>query len=360
MRGVRCGFILPTCNATGYPDPLFITIPCDRSAQVCVCLAMFLLVLLPGQINPQYAANLTLYREGPPQLTPDLVNEDTGDALGDAYFVLRGLMLPVECKSKSEMAHFDCDNPEQNSTRNTISQYVVTVDTRYGPCAPACHPFPLCLPPKPIETPSSLSSPHPHSDGSCNADATGVYKCSCGKWPVTTPCGAPVGHDDVASRESHYPPAGSEAWMFWRDNLAAKIGGSWYSTHKPGQCADGSMTACTWRVISTPRQIVAACLETRIAQAIIDYNTSCFDACPQPRNASTSCVVECYYSVLLGPHGGTGRIAPSEGIPLHFIQDAWAKAFASKDAAKGGCPDATASGFSGQWPLSWSSRARTA
>ena len=89
--------------------------------------------------------------------------------LGDAYFVLRGLMLPVECKSKSWMAHFDCDNPEQNSTSNVVSQNIVTVDSRFGPY------------------------------GSCNADKSGQYECDCGKRQA---CGAPVGHVDVASRES--------------------------------------------------------------------------------------------------------------------------------------------------------------
>merc|ERR1712185_18285 len=96
-------------------------------------LAAGALLSVIAQVPPQFATNLTLYREGSPALPLDLINQDTGDVLGDAYFVLRGLMLPVECKSKSWMAHFDCDNPEQNSTSNVVSQNIVTVDSRFGP-----------------------------------------------------------------------------------------------------------------------------------------------------------------------------------------------------------------------------------
>ena len=299
---------------------------------------MFVLLLTAqsAQIDPKYAANLTLYHEGPPELAKlGLVNQDTGDALGDAYFVLRGLMLPVECKSKSSFAHFDCDNPEQNSTKNIISQHIVTVDSRFG------------------------------TYGSCNADSSGAYQCYCG-WHKK--CGAPVGQCDVASRESRYPIPGSEAWMYWRDNLATKVGGNWYSTIDSGRCAtadavESAVTAadgasCTWRLVRTVRQIVAQCLETRIAQAIVAHNQSCFDKCPQPQNASTACVVDCYYSTLLGPRGGSSKITPAEGMPLDLIQDAWTNAFASSDAAKGGCPDAADSASEGPWPLSWSKRAR--
>lgn len=297
---------------------------------------MLSLLSLYGQIDPRHMANVTLYHEGPPAGEKlKLVNQDTGDVRGDAYFVLRGLMLPVECKSKSTFAHFDCDNPEQNSTRNVVSQNIVTVDTRYG------------------------------RYGSCNQDPdTGKYKCFCG-WPHKR-CGAQVGRTDVASREARYPlPPRAEAWMYWRDNLATKVGGDWYSTHDVGQCTDDATEAttdatdaCTWRLTSTVRTIVAQCLETRVAQAVVAYNTSCFAACPQPHNASSACVVDCYFATLLGPRGGSHRITPSEGLPVHLIQDAWTKAFASADPARGGCPDADDPASRAPWPLSWSRRAR--
>tara|TARA_B110001452_G_scaffold51122_1_gene39040 strand:+ start:244 stop:1218 length:975 start_codon:yes stop_codon:yes gene_type:complete len=287
--------------------------------------AMLVLALSLAQIDPQYATNLTLYREGAAAVEKlGLVNQDTGDLRGDAYFVLRGLMLPVECRSSDPSAHFDCDNPEQNSTSNIISQHIVTVDSRFGPY------------------------------GSCNADKSGTYRCTCGSGFKQKPCGAPVGNVEVASREErHTVPPGSLDWKFWRVNLAIKIGGNWYSTHEAGQCSDGREAACTWRVLSTPRQIVAKCLETRIAEAIQAYNASCFSGCPQPHNASTTCVVDCYYSTLLGPTGGTGTISPSDGMPVGLIQAAWDKAFETADPAKGGCPDAYApESARDPWPLS--------
>ena len=284
------------------------------------------------QIDPGHKINLTLYREGSVAAESlGLVNQDTGDLLGDAYFVLRGLMLPVECKSKNPLAHFDCDNPEQNATTNIVSQHVVAVDSRFG------------------------------EYGSCNANKSGVYECFCGDFHSQKPCGPKVGYTDVATRESKHghPRPGSEAWIFWRANLAIKTGGSWYSTTAAGQCAERAAEApCTWRVLTTTRQIVAGCLETRIAQVIQAYSPSCFDACPQPHNASTACVVDCYYMNLLGNKGGRAIIKPSDGMPRSLVEDAWSKAFASADPAQGGCPDAHAPESAGPWPLAWSRRAR--
>jgi len=293
-----------------------------------------------AQIDPRYAINVTVYHEGPPKLEAlHLINQDTGDDLGDAYFVLRGLMLPVECADKkSPFHHFDCENPEQNSTLNVISQNFVTFDSRYGPY------------------------------GSCNVDhETGEYACECStSWHHHQPCGPLVGFADVAKRESRYPiPSTGPDWMYWRDNLATKTGGAWYSTHAPGKCGDSSTggaaaaggSNCTWKILSTPRQILAQCLESRVAEAIIKHDSSCFDKCPQPHNASTACVVECYYLNLLGPHGGSRRIAPTEGLPLQIIQDAWSNAFASTDPEKGGCPEADAPESNRPWPLAWSTRA---
>ena len=225
--------------------------------------------------------------------------------------MLRSLILPVECAG-AFAPKFDCDNPEANSTSNVVSQHTVLVDSRFG------------------------------TYGSCNIK-NGQYSCTCpGEWQ----CGAAVGRDDVKARElGHpHPRSGAPEWEWWRLNLAVKAGGYWYSTTKAGDCSAATASTkggnCTWKLLDTPRRIVAKCLETRVAAALRKQGPSCFSACPQPQNSSSACVVGCYMQTLLGANGGSRLIADGEGAPMQVVNDAWTAAFATSDPAQGGCPDA--------------------
>lgn len=284
-------------------------------------------------VDPRHAVNLTIYHEVQPRFVAvGLVNQDSGDLHGDAYFVLRGLILPVECASSSPFARFDCDNPEQNATSNVIAQHLVTVDSRFGPY------------------------------GSCNVAAHDQYECHCTdaqRKPV--PCGSAVGRVGVIERESEHKPLPSwEAWQWWRLNLAYKTGGHWFSTVSAGQCGHERGpcgTNCTWSLQRTPRIIVAGCLEQRVAQALRAFNPPCYASCADPTNSTAPCVVDCYMQALLGVGGSSRKIDPDkEGMPLHLVTDAWERAFASNDPELGGCPDAPRAPLPSAWPLSWGGR----
>ena len=257
-------------------------------------------------LDPAHAANLTLYHEtaaGAASL--GLVNQDTGDVRGDAYFVLRSLILPVECAGKGPK--FDCGNPEANSTQNVVSRNTVTVDTRFGTYA------------------------------SCTVGSSGYH---CGGSSTS------VGRQDVKARElSHgHPRSGAAPWEWWRLNLAVKMGtplpAYWFSTVAGGDCdaAGADPKTCTWRLVATDRKIVAKCLEQRVTDAVRKVDPGCFSACPQPQNASTACVVTCYMGAILGPTGGTALLQLGQGVDPTLIAEAWEAAFDSAD--RGGCPDA--------------------
>eukprot|EP00662_Eupelagonemidae_sp_cell21_P055925 gene55925-63768_t len=146
------------------------------SSSLMVAAAFLLLVSLvaPGaaQVDPAYAVNVTLYHEYQPRYARlALRDQDSGDLAGDAYFVLRSFLLPVECASGSPAARSDCDNPEQNNTAtNVVSQMRVVADSRWGPY------------------------------GECNV-AGGVYSCVCRDGRARPhPCNASVGRTDVAAR----------------------------------------------------------------------------------------------------------------------------------------------------------------
>ena len=228
----------------------------------------------------------------------------------------------MECASKNPLAGFDCRNPEENgTTTNVVSMNRVAIDNRTG------------------------------TYGSCNVnEKTATYSCSCPGMPRSQ-CNASVGRADVATREMRHQPRGPriEAWQWWRVNLAVKTQGNWYSTIPDGECAPpvpsrpppGALAAtpgpCYWRLEQAVRTIEAGCLLTRVAEAITLYSPGCFQQCPQPSNISSTCVVECFMSVVLGPNGGKGLISPTDGIKPGVLEAAWERAF--HPVASGGCPD---------------------
>ena len=212
---------------------------------------------------PANAVNVTLYHEFAPRWESlGLANQDTGDVRGDAYFVLRSLILPVECAPGANGNRFDCDNEEANSTHNVVTRNTVLVDSSFGTYA------------------------------SCNAGPTG-YSCT----GPTTKTGD-VGRCDVKAREvGHpHPRAGAKAWEWWRLNLAVKMGtpipAYWYSTVAAGDCATAAPgQPCHWKLLATTRRIVAACLGARVFSAVRRHaGEGCFTACPQPQNISSTCV----------------------------------------------------------------------
>jgi hypothetical protein len=274
-----------------------------------------------AQIDPAHKQTLTLYHETQPEFQAlGLKNQDTGDKFGDLYFVLRSVSLPVECLSKNPFAKFDCDNPEQNDTAtNVISQNTVDVDSRFG------------------------------TYGSCNVDEkTKKYSCEC-KLPnmKTVPCNGTVGRTEIYNRE-HAPKGEGEDWQWWRVNLARKMGGSaaggsWFSTTTSGECVSSNTTStgvtgpCYWSLTATTRTIASSCLLSHVGAAVVSYNTTCFDGCPQPKNSSSVCYVECFMGNVLGPGGGKELIDEAAGIPLDVVTKAWSGAFAAP--ASGGCPE---------------------
>ena len=230
----------------------------------------------------------------------------------------------MECASKNPLAGFDCRNPEENgTTTNVVSMNRVEIDNRTG------------------------------IYGSCNVDEkTATYSCSCEGMPHSQ-CNASVGRADVAARETGHRPRGPriEAWQWWRVNLAVKTQGNWYSTTPDGEChvappvpsrgppgpTATTPAPCYWRLAQAVRTIEAGCLLTRVAGAITQYSPGCFQQCPQPSNISSTCVVECFMSVVLGPRGGTALINPTDGIMPEVLAAAWEGAF--RPVGSGGCPD---------------------
>jgi len=67
--------------------------------------------------------NLTVYHVGPDNYT-GIADMNSGDAAGDAFFMLRGVGLPWFCTP------FDCQNAEEFGHRLVVTEFVV--EARHG------------------------------------------------------------------------------------------------------------------------------------------------------------------------------------------------------------------------------------
>jgi hypothetical protein len=83
---------------------------------------------------------LTVYRLTPTNIT-DLVNKDTGDAAGDAFFTLDEYDLPMRCINGSGTEARGCFL----DVRDIYIEFEVAVDGKYGPCECMGAPSGTCM-----------------------------------------------------------------------------------------------------------------------------------------------------------------------------------------------------------------------
>ena len=97
--------------------------------------------------------------------------------------------------------------------------------------------------------------------------------------------------------------------------------------------------------------------QNSLVAAVVQHNSACFNACPQPSNRSAVCWVECLLESIVGnvttTSTSTGTLrgianhrlqskamgGPSGGMTHEQLVQPFHQAFASADPAKGGCPE---------------------
>ena len=254
-------------------------------------------------LDPAHSENITVYHVNPGSYNAAPVNMNTASQAGDAFFDMRSVVLPYECSSNSSRKGSDCTNPEVTATDLVITKLVLTVDKTYGKYG-FCN---VC-----VNGSAGISGSCEGQDGqyvcSCShhgGGGGGGYKCdtffgkkvclpdfsgkshlnqsacaaTCRKTSATetafardvvdiataypprppTPCNGSVGKENITvffgkmgCRE------GQSDWECWRDNVAKKTGGLWYSTTKNGYCGDGTVPApanCTWKVAQEIKRV---------------------------------------------------------------------------------------------------------
>lgn len=290
-------------------------------------LYLFLPMVVGQPQRPPHAVNITVYHVGQKKYMNDLANMNSGDARGDADFMLRAAGLPYLCSPESGVAKYtyDCDDVEQTADDLVISKTIIEADSRWSEYA------------------------------ECNVDShTGKYLCECRDhhshhFHRPRPCNNTVGRIAVVNESGwahEYPDPRdpfTTAYRYFFYNAAQKFGGIWYSTLGQGEC--GSVAEpkanCSWRIVETVKVISKKCQEDHVFGVVQQHGHECFDKCHQPLNRSTGCWTNCVYDTVFGK-GSNHTAYPSSatsGMDTATVIDAWLGPFETSDPDKGGCPN---------------------
>jgi hypothetical protein len=305
-------------------------------------LAFFLLWTLFGHVTGKSASqnfrplnpiNLTLFHVNEANYTT-IDNKNTGDAAGDAEFMIRAAGLAYLCGPDSGEAEYtyDCGDVEQTGSNLVVSKIMVQVSNNFSEYA------------------------------ECNVnDTTHEYECVCEDrsstshhWHRQVPCNNTVGAIAVVNESgwahelpnaSSKEPWETSAYRYYFFNSAQKFGGNWFSTLATGDCTTATQQDnCTWQTIQTVRRISKKCQDDKLFSLVERVGDPCFSRCgSDAHNKSTACWTTCFYDTVFGPNsnrtafpavldGSTGY-----GMNKSTLVNAWLSAFSA--VSEGGCPE---------------------
>ena len=176
----------------------------------------------------------------------------------------------------------------------------------------------------------------------------------CDVWPGSAQCeytcfgwkfGRSVGRQPVCSGDPHkceMAPTPSRAegamkWDFWNFNTAALLGtgvggGEWYSLA-------AKQHGVAWRNATVVKAVNQRCQARALDELVQERGALCFGACPQPRNHSSACWIDCFFATVLGPKADTTLKPPGAqagAIDVHELTTAWERGLSDCPA----CPEA--------------------
>lgn len=269
-----------------------------------------------GVIPREYAENITVYHVNPMNYSYAPINMDTGNSLGDLYFDLRSVDLPIECSNPKTARSSDCKNQEVVSGDLGITRLTIEVDKRYYGEYARCN---ICV----------NGTDH---DGHNNCK-DGEYVCSCGGFVKPSPCDERyVGVSNLSTRYENSSSTSKclEPWSSqidcWRMHVVDSTGGLWFSTLKGGYCDGGS--DCTWRVAGDVKRINKTCSDESIYSNVEAADKSgCFSGCGATRNTTSPCWIKCFYDTVLGPNSDSYKWRPNTGFNKEQLAALWESPF---------------------------------
>lgn len=261
-------------------------------------------------------ATITMYDVLKSSCRGTVANQNFGTPAGDAYFMLKNVMLPYVC-TKCEgsrcrylsPAYFDCSDKEVHAAERVVRKVEVTFSGNYSRYA-------LC------------NAQKDAGDDACPADS---YDCQ--------PSDEVVGREEVAGGTSAAPTPGTRGRYndeadYWNYNTANTLGGYWYSLAG----VNGASPAPSWSA-RTVKSINSRCQQRWLYKRVQEVGADCFNGCASPTNTTSECWIRCFYDTTLGSNSATSA-SPSGGLGGETIAQLWSAGFESEDPSVGGCPPA--------------------
>ena len=113
------------------------------------------------------------------------------------------------------------------------------------------------------------------------------------------------------------------------------LGGFWLSMPAQGECKKPPSTpGCTWRTVTSGKQVNASCATAGVDAAIVANQPSCFANCTDPTDLLSACYNLCFAQALQGNATLGWQPMDRDDVVAPFLA-----AFASEDPEKGGCED---------------------
>ena len=299
-------------------------------------------------IDPVVPANVTLYR-----MTPfgvyDLTDKNTGDAAGDAGFLLSKRNQAAECRLTptlpqcQDLVNFQGDT--EDST-DLILEMHVELDGKFGPyleCNDVNTSDPLgdwaCK--YDGYAPGGSSSPP-----QCTKSNFTPYDSRCFNSDPRVPALKPIRQENVKDLGACCTLANKTKAKYWQmdtdanecslwkvypgglstcnksnilgfkttpqvgqcmcERIFETVGiqrtsaedGVWYSHPRAGECKNGHYvgdgSGCSYRHIKTVSAINASCMYARIDRLVEAQAPACFVKCEQPQNKTSNCYDQCF------------------------------------------------------------------
>ena len=258
-------------------------------------------------------------------------NNDVGDPPGDMYFNTKDKYLPIACLDcqtkpggcKHDSSVFDCTNVESTGALvvRKITVEVNGIGEGYQLCDVWDHSK-KCV--------YSCFDPH-HGHG---APGVGSEKVCGGGTPGIG------GECNMAPTPSKFRHT-TNYYDYWNYNVASLFGntgnGTWFSLVSKDE-------GKYWRNATIVKTINSKC-QARPFDAFVEQTGSeCFNACPQPKNQTSRCWIECFFSTTLGPDADKKIKPPGQqtgAMKVEDLSNAWLEGFTSCPPcpATGPCPD---------------------
>eukprot|EP00935_MAST-01C_sp_MAST-1C-sp1_P000174 g174.t1 len=316
---------------------LFVVFSDDIAYMISMAVILLPAAALATAATPPHATPVTFYNLRPYNLTSDIDEKNSADALGDIFFYITDrLITPYACRHYTGHKPFMCQSFQKRlqTGDQVYTELEVSVDSTWGGCPSGlenCSQYSDCNPTK-SEALEAANCTEDLLQNECRRERS----CSApGKLEVASRYCGPINQSSGLCIQCADECDGP--WSHWKSEVS-RLGGEWYSTTSDGDCSNPSASKCSWLVTKKKKTINATCANNKIHEAVEKKGKECFSKCAQPTNSTSDCWILCFVETVLGRNPLSLTSVVGTPMTATELTTPWLAAFATDSPATGGCP----------------------